>query len=50
MKKPNILSILITDEHKQMLQLSRALNDCEFDKVIEDCLNKYYGLNNEIER
>ena len=50
MKKPNLLSVMISDQHKKMLQLSKALNDCKFDKVVEDALNQYYNLNNEITR
>ncbi|MFT4646120.1 MAG: hypothetical protein ACI9WV_001903 [Patiriisocius sp.] len=48
--KTNIYSIRLTDKHTALLQASASLNKCSRAKVMEDALNKYYNINDVLER
>ena len=47
-KKNNMYSIRLSDEHSNLLKASAVYNSCGRAKVVEDALNKYFNLNNEI--
>ena len=48
--KNNTYSVRLNDIHTNLLKTSAILNKCSRSKVLEDAINKYYNLNNELKR
>ena len=48
--KENIYSIRLTDQHTELLKKSSTLNKCSKAKIVEDALNDYFKIDNELKR
>lgn len=48
--KNNFYSMRLNDEHSRLIKASAIYNSCSGAKVIEDALNCYFNLKNEIVR
>ena len=41
-------SIRLNDQHTKLISTSASLNNCSKARVMEDALNRYYNINNNL--